>query len=161
WNVPAKRAAGGAVSALAQEALRSMLMHKIKITALTALAWGAVATGAGLFTHSLAMIQDEPKSAQTAQQGAPAEKPDNAREAPAPGRMFVVGRVLDPAGKPVPGAAVMVHARNLTPSRPPFLSRLKMIPLGDARADGSGRFRIEAPRTSSTRHDNIGAVAMA
>ena len=36
-----------------------------------------------------------------------------------------------------------------------------MIPLADARADGSGRFRIDAPRTSSTRHEEFGAVAMA
>ena len=38
---------------------------------------------------------------------------------------------------------------------------MKLIPLGDARADGSGRFRIDAPRTSSTRHEDFGVVAMA
>ena len=76
--------------------------------------------------------------------------------------MFVVGRVLDPRGKPVPGAAVMVHARDLTPGRAPSSHReYKLIPLADARADGSGRFRIDAPRTSSTRHEDFGAVAMA
>ena len=31
--------------------------------------------------------------------------------APAPGRMHVTGRVLDPQGRPVPGAAVMVYAQ--------------------------------------------------
>ena len=36
-------------------------------------------------------------------------KPD-AEPKPAPGRMFVVGRVLDPDGKPVPDASVMVYA---------------------------------------------------
>ncbi len=35
------------------------------------------------------------------------------------------------------------------------------IPIGDARADGSGRFRIDAPRTSSARSDDFGAVALA
>jgi hypothetical protein len=57
----------------------------------------------------------------------------------------------------------MVHARNLTPGQVSFLfpTRVKLIPLGDARADGSGRFRINAPRTSSTRHEDFGAVAMA
>jgi protocatechuate 3,4-dioxygenase beta subunit len=94
-----------------------------------------------------------------------AAEADDASQTPAPGRMFVVGRVLDPRGNPVPGATVMVHARNLTPGRAgflsPFPSRVKLIPLGDARADGSGRFRIDAPRTSSTRHEGFGAVAMA
>ncbi len=61
----------------------------------------------------------------------------------------------------MPDAAVMVHARNLTPSRAPFLSRFKMVPLADARTDSSGRFRIDAPRTSSTRHEEFGAVAIA
>ena len=92
-----------------------------------------------------------------------AAKADDASQTPAPGRMFVVGRVLDPRGNPVPGATVMVHARNLAPGRASFLfpSRVKLIPLGDSRADGSGRFRIDAPRTSSTRHEDFGAVAMA
>ena len=36
---------------------------------------------------------------------------------PAPGRMFVVGRVLDPEGKPVPGAMIMVYARSLMVGR--------------------------------------------
>jgi hypothetical protein len=102
---------------------------------------------------------DEPKGPSV---GLPptAARADDANPAPAPGRMFVVGRVLDPLGKPVPGAAVMVHARNLTLGRAPF-SPFKLVTLADARADGSGRFRIDAPRTSSTRHDEFGAVAMA
>ena len=54
----------------------------------------------------------------------------------------------------------MVYARNLTPARAPFTSRFN-IPLADGRADGSGRFRIDAPGTSSTRHNYFGAVAMA
>ena len=35
------------------------------------------------------------------------------------------------------------------------------LPIGAARADASGRFRIEAPRTSSSGHDRFGAVALA
>ena len=34
---------------------------------------------------------------------------------PAPGRMFVVGRVLDPSGKPVAGAPVDVVGRPRVP----------------------------------------------
>lgn len=88
-------------------------------------------------------------------------KAEDANPTPAPGRMFVVGRVLDTRGNPVPGAAVMVHARDLRPGRAPFLSRVKSIPLAGGRADASGRFRIDAPRTSSARYDDFGAVAIA
>jgi protocatechuate 3,4-dioxygenase beta subunit len=92
---------------------------------------------------------------------ATAARPDDASPTPALGRMFVVGRVLDPRGNPVPGAAVMVHARDMTSVRAPLLSPRKLIPIGDARTDGSGRFRMDAPRTSSARHEEFGAVAMA
>ena len=132
-----------------------MLSREPRSIALTLLSLAAVAAGSADPARS-----DEPKGPPA---GPPstAAKADDANPTPAPGRMFVVGRVLDPRGKPVPGAAVMVHARNLTPGRAPFTSRFKLIPLGDARADGSGRFRIDAPRTSSTRHEDFGAVAMA
>ena len=132
-----------------------MLSREPRSIALTLLSLAAVAAGSAGPARS-----DEPKGPPA---GPPstAAKADDANPTPAAGRMFVVGRVLDPRGKPVPGAAVMVHARNLTPGRAPFTSRLRMIPLADARADGSGRFRIDAPRTSSTRHEDFAAVAMA
>jgi hypothetical protein len=92
-----------------------------------------------------------------------AAKADGAGQSPAPGRMFVVGRVLDPRGNPVPGATVMIHARTVTPGLTAFgfTWNFKRIPLGDTRADASGRFRIDAPRTSSARYEDFGAVAMA
>ena len=50
-----------------------------------------------------------------------AAKADDANPTPAPGRMFVVGRVLDPRGNPVPEQlAVMVHARDLSLGRATF-----------------------------------------
>src|SRR6185437_7241648 len=51
-------------------------------------------------------------------------------------------------------------ARDLLPGRPPFLSRFRPILLGDARTDGTGRFRVDAARTSSARQE-LYAVAMA
>ena len=38
---------------------------------------------------------------------------------------------------------------------------MNQVPIGDARADESGRFRIDAPRISSSRYDQFGAVAIA
>jgi hypothetical protein len=75
--------------------------------------------------------------------------------------MFVVGRVLDPNGKPVPNATTLVYARSKALGHTPSASRMEPVPIADARADGSGRFRIDAPRTSSSRYDTFGAVAIA
>ncbi len=89
--------------------------------------------------------------------GAPsaAAKADDSGPAPAPGRMFVVGRVLDPRGNPVPGAAVMVQAKDETPRRAPYMSLGKPIRLGDARGTaraGSGSMRPERPRATRPIH---------
>ncbi len=43
----------------------------------------------------------------------------------------------------------------------PYQSRFRQIPIGEGRADGSGRFRIDAARTSSSQHESFGAVALA
>ena len=80
---------------------------------------------------------------------------------PGPGRMFVIGRVLDPQGKPVPGASVMVYARSTVLRMRPAAERWYPKELGRASSDGSGRFRVDVPRTSSSRHDEFGAVALA
>jgi hypothetical protein len=69
--------------------------------------------------------------------------------------------VLDPAGRPVPNATTMVYARNKSLGNSPTFDKLKPIPIGDACADGSGRFRLDAPRTSSARYDILGAVSIA
>ncbi len=87
----------------------------------TLLFLGAVAMGAGYLTHALAM-NDEPKSSPAGPQTPVAAKPNDVPQSPAPGRMFVVGRVLDPTGKPVPGATIMVYARSLAPGPAPYLS---------------------------------------
>ena len=76
--------------------------------------------------------------------------------------MTVTGRVLDPAGKPVPGAAVMV----IVPSkyaRRPLLERTAFgaLTAHEGRCDGSGQFRIELPRTTSARHYGLVIAALA
>ena len=69
--------------------------------------------------------------------------------------MFVVGRVLDPQGKPVPNATVMVYASLKWPGRGDRLAPMWPSAIGQARSDGSGRFRLDAPRTSSSRHYEV------
>ncbi len=75
--------------------------------------------------------------------------------------MFVIGRVLDPQGKPVPGASVLVYARSTIFRPAASAERLVSKELGWASCDLSGRFRVDVPRTSSSRHDEFGAVALA
>ncbi len=153
-------AAGRAVSplatALAREVLRSMFVNKLKLAALTVLFLGAVASGA-VFVGQVSERQAGKPDLRERQAG----KPDLQNPKPAPGRMFVLGRVLDPQGKPVPNATTMVYARGKAIGHSPSISRMSPIPIGNARADGSGRFRIDAPRTSSSRYDTFGAVAIA
>jgi hypothetical protein len=135
-----------------------MLVHEPRFTVLGFLLLVAVATGADDPRQALAR-SDEPKSSSTGQPSPVAGHRSDANPDPAPGRMFVVGRVLDPEGQAVPGATVVVFARNLAIKHPPYL--VQQIPIADARADRSGRFRIDAPRTSSWRHLNLGAIALA
>jgi protocatechuate 3,4-dioxygenase beta subunit len=91
--------------------------------------------------------------------GEPARCPAMGSDPAAP--MTVTGRVLDPQGKPVPHAAVMVLARSkLSDRRLPF-SAFDTTTAFERRCDGSGSFRIELPRTSSARHHALTAVALA
>ena len=80
---------------------------------------------------------------------------------PAPGRMFVVGRVLDPRGKTGAGRDGRGSCAEPGARACALPVAMRQVPIGDARADGSGRFRIDAPRTSSSRHESFGAVALA
>ncbi len=134
-----------------------MLIHKLKLTALAVLTLGAVITGAGIAGHALAM-KDEPQNPPAAPQYSnPKPKIQN----PKSRRMFVTGRVLDPSGKTVPDATVMVYASLKWPGRGDRLEPMSPSAIGQAGSDGSGRFRLDAPRTASSSHYQIGAVAIA
>jgi RNA polymerase sigma factor (sigma-70 family) len=163
-------AVGGALSApaaaLAQEVLKTMLIHKLRAAALSLVLLVALTTvvayrAMSAFTQSREGEPPGEPSAQTARTEPRPPEPTQPSLAPGPGRMTVAGRVLDPGGNPVPGASVMVHARSVALGRAPYLARRRSISLANAHTDGSGRFRIDAPRTSSTRHEEFVAMAMA
>jgi hypothetical protein len=132
-----------------------MLVNGNKRVALNLLLLGAFVIGAR------ATGQEPARQAGKPDLHAIAAKPDEASPKPGSGRMFVVGRVVDPQGKPVPNASVMVYARLMTTRRPGSGDGTYPKELGRASSDGSGRFRADLPRTSSARHDEFGAVALA
>ena len=81
-----------------------MCVNGIKRVRLIFLLVGAVATGAGMAGQAPERQAGKPDLLQAA-------KPRDATPKPGAGRMFVAGRVVDPQGKAVPGASVMVYAR--------------------------------------------------
>jgi len=132
-----------------------MFVNKIKLAALTTLLVGLVASGSGYIGQAQARQAGKPEVRQIA------AKPDDVSPKSAPGRMFVIGRVLDPQGKPVPNASVMVYARSRVFRMDAPVERLYPKELGRATSDGAGRFQADVPRTSSSRDDDLGASALA
>jgi RNA polymerase sigma factor (sigma-70 family) len=167
----AARHAGRALStpaaALAQEVLRTMLIHQLKAAALSLLLIASLAAGAAYHSiNAFARSREgeppgEPRSKMAQTDPRPAGIDDDARR-PASGRMFVVGRVLDPDGKPVQGAVVDVITRFRSPvvgaddETKPWLTLL-----GQGQSDGGGRFRLDAPRTAAARVFVVDALAAA
>ena len=111
-----------------------MLFHKLRFTAVSLLLLAAVATGAGTLSRSPA-IGDEPVEA----------KQDATTLRAIPGRMTVVGRVLDPQGKEVPGASVMVYGAAKQGGGADGISAMAPTAIGQEASDRSGHFRIDAP----------------
>ncbi len=146
-------AAGGALSspiaALAQEVLNTMLIHKLRLVAMTVLALAGVATGAGYLALALAGSREGEPPGEPMVRAARAEPRPPDPPAPAEGRMTVAGRVLDPAGKPVAGAAVDLVARRRTPRVGTSDEGDDYALLAQGRTDADGRYRLDAPRTAS------------
>jgi RNA polymerase sigma factor (sigma-70 family) len=147
-------AAAGTVSAstmaLAQEVLRAMLIHKLRLIFLTVLLLGAVSTGAGFLTHAVARKDELKKGLAVVTQPQRAAKAKAVKsEVAAPGRMIVVGRVLDSAGQPMAGVPVDVIGRR----RKALVATDEMLGayvlLARGATDADGRFRLDASRTSS------------
>jgi RNA polymerase sigma factor (sigma-70 family) len=114
-------AAAGILSArvahLIQGATNTMLTNSWKMVALWVLALGMGAAGAGVFLHEPAAAQDasplqveartSDKNSGTSGQAAVQPEPVNPKEQ-AVAKLTVSGRVLDPAGKPIARARVVV-----------------------------------------------------
>jgi RNA polymerase sigma factor (sigma-70 family) len=173
-NFAAHRAAiaGGisaAAAALAQGVLRSMLFAKLRLVALALLLMAAIATGVGYGIYPVnastrtgeGESPSEPRRNPARTEPRPSEIAQEANK-PAPGRMFVVGRVLDTQGHPVPNASVLVYAITTTLhilDRPEGVAYATEI--GRAKSDDTGRIRVDVPRTASSSHDDVGVVALA
>ncbi len=151
--------AAAAISAsamnLAQEMLRSVVFNKLRLTVLALLLLGAIAGGAALVAEARGRQTGKPDLREAA---APAE---DLNPKPAPGRMFVTGRVLDPHGKPVPRATTMVYADPKQPLRSNRPERMAPPVIGEAMSDASGRFQFDAARTSSSTHEQSTMIAIA
>ena len=140
-----------------------MLVSKLRLVVLAFMFVGAAAAGGGFVAQVLARQAGKP-DLQERQAGKPdlpiAAKADDAEGKPGPGRMLVVGRVLDPQRKPVTNAVTMVYAALKHSGRRTYAG-WRPEPIGTSRSDVNGRFQVDAPRTSSARHHLVGAVALA
>ena len=146
--------------ALAREVLSTILMHRLKFTALSLVFLAIVAGSVGWLTRPVAMAAEPVRAPATAWRPN-AAKAEGVAQLPAHGRMSVVGRVLDPQGKPLPNASVMVYGASKQGGDIVRSASSKPAPLGEANCDGSGRFRIEMPRISSATHHMVGVAALA
>ena len=159
-----RHAAAGAVSghatALAREVIASMLSHRVRLTAASFLFLAFVAASAGWLARP-AVKAGEPNRARAADQASTETRAHDLTAPPARGRMKVSGRVLDPEGKPVPNASVMVYGASKQSGDTIRFGRSAPAPLGQANCDGSGRFLLEMPRISAATHHMVGAAALA
>jgi hypothetical protein len=130
-------------------------MNTIKRAASAYLVVGALATGAG-YTGEAQARQAGKRDLRPI-----AAQPGAATPAPAPGRMFVDGRVLDPSGKPAASVPVDLIGRSRTPKLGADQQMAPYEVLGRGATDGDGRFHLEAPRTSSSRFFDVIAIGVA
>jgi RNA polymerase sigma factor (sigma-70 family) len=143
---------------LAKDVLKSMLANKLRLTVLTVLLVGTVATGAGYFVQALAK-NDELKSLAADRESRAAAHPDDGILPKT--RMFVAGRVLDPAGKEMAGVSIEIVGRPRGPVLWAAVDGERHRLLGRGVSTAGGRFSFEASRTSAHRFFEVYALAAA
>jgi RNA polymerase sigma factor (sigma-70 family) len=156
----AGRAAAPVATALAQEVLRSMFTNIVRLTSLSVLMLGAASVCVGYMTFALAR-NDEPGRLSAVVQNKNTAKPAGARSEVAEDRMLVSGRVLDPDGKPRKRASIDLVGRPRANRASSRNDDAQVVLLGQGKTDGDGRFRFEAPRTSSASFLEVIALAAA
>jgi RNA polymerase sigma factor (sigma-70 family) len=160
-------AAGQALApaaALAEGVLKAMFVTRLKVATALVLALGTVLVAAGIWAHQARAQSVAAEAAATEPAAAASAEPEPQEPAkPATATMSVSGRVLDPDGKPLAGAAVAVTARQglFLCSWEGWAAYRNEI-LGQVQSDADGRFRLEVPRTDpNMTMRNIRVVATA
>ncbi len=154
----ARHAPGGAVSApaaaLAQEVLKTMLTHKLRLAATSLLLLAALAAGA--FARSR---EGEPPGEPFPIPARTEPRPPDAPHPPEQ-RMTVTGRVLDRDGQPLPGARVAVLADRERQVGDIDGGHLNVL-MGTATADAEGRFTLELPAIAARHLVHLRLMAVA
>jgi hypothetical protein len=163
-HVAASGASSAPAAALAQEVLNTMLVHKLKLAAMSLLLLTTVAAGTGYLARSLGASALPREGGPPGEPQRPAARteprpPDPPR--PSGERMTVAGQVLDPDGKPVRGAVVDL----LAVRRSPWVGASDEVGqytlLSQGPSDSDGRYRLDAPRTASISVLDFYALATA
>ena len=138
--------------------LRSAIVNKVRLTALSVLVLGALASGAAFWNQSPAAAK-EANHARSAQQSRTVARAED--RTPAPGRMTVDGSVVDPSGRPMAGVPVELIGRERRPMVAGDEWRSPYASLGRGTTGADGRFRFDAERTSRVGFLQVQAVAAA
>jgi hypothetical protein len=141
-----------------------MLLSKMKFTALSFLLLLSVAASGGWVARSLARKENPVQNPAIPTATVALRDDDRLRPAakshdPATPRMTVTGRVLDPDGKPVKGAVVDLVIRPRTPwvGASDEMDHYTLLGRGESGDDGG--YRLDVPRTASTRVFGVTALA--
>jgi RNA polymerase sigma factor (sigma-70 family) len=154
-------------AAMAQEVLRTMLLHKLRLAAMSVLFLAVVAAGAAsqsfnVFARSReGEPPGEPLVEVTRTEPRPLDAPGPPDEPrPSEQGMTIAGRVLDPEGRPLPNARIAVLS-----DRKRLVSDLDGQPpsilTGMATGDADGRFGLKFPAIPASRLARLRLIATA